>query len=105
MPGDIHHHASTWPGGRYPCLWDVELDNAAFEAVLHGQYTSPGPDPDWAMLRLIEYAPYREIRRLLPVGRFLDRWPVLAKRVRSESRRRGMDFLAVWIRREGPEHA
>ena len=90
---------------RYPWLWDVDLDNAAFEDVLRGRKTAAGLDTDWAMLRLIEYAPYREIRRLLPVGDFLRKWPELMAHVRSESRRRGMDFLAAWIQRGTAAHA
>ena len=87
---------------RYPWLWDVDMDNAAFDAVLRGQTTVSGLGADWAMLRLIEYAPYGEIRRLLPRDAFLRRWPALMPKVRSVSRRDGMDFLARWMRREEP---
>jgi hypothetical protein len=90
---------------RYPWLWDVDMDNAAFEAVLRGQSTVSGLGADWAMLRLIEYAPYREIRRLLPLDSFLRRWPALMPRVRSDTRRDGMDFLARRLRREERSHA
>jgi hypothetical protein len=80
------------------------MDNATFEAVLCGRTAMPGQDADWAMLRLIEYAPYRGIRRLLPQDAFLSRWPSLMPRVRSETRREGMDFYATWIRRERLAH-
>ena len=82
----------------YPWLWDVDLDNATFEAILRGRLSVSGLDAEWAMLRLIEYAPYREVRRLLPWDDFLRRWPVLMAQVRSESRGAGMDFVASWIR-------
>lgn len=90
---------------RSPWLWDVPLGNAEFEAVLRGQAAVPGLDVDWAMLRLIEYAPYAEIRRLLPLEPFLRRWPALRARVRSQSRRDGMGFFADWLRREDGVHA
>lgn len=86
---------------RYPWLWDVDLDNAAFERLLHGGTAEAGLSADWAILRLIEHAPYHEIRRLLPLDEFLRRWPALLPRVRSVSRREGMVFFASWVRREG----
>jgi len=89
---------------RYPWLWDVDLDNAAFEAVLRAEAMVSGLDADWAMLRLIEYAPYHEIRRLLPLDAFLRRWADIMPRVRSTSRREGMDYFAAWIRRKGAAH-
>ena len=93
---------NTTESDRYPWLWDVDLGNAEFEAVLRGQNRVAGLDADWAMLRLIEYAPYREIRRLLPSAEFLRRWPALMAKVRSTSRRDGMAFFASWLQREGP---
>jgi len=89
---------------RYPWLWDVDMDNATFEAVLRGETDRAGCDRDWAMLRLIEYAPYREIRRLLPLSAFLTRWPVLMGRVRSVTRREGMDYYAERVKRWTPSH-
>lgn len=83
---------------RYPWLWDVDMDNAAFVAVLRGDANRAGRDCDWAILRLIEYAPFRDIRRLLPLDLFLTRWPILMNRVRSATRRAGMDYYATWAR-------
>lgn len=91
--------------GRFAWLWDAEMDNAEFEAVLRGEAGSPPHDSRWALLRLIEYAPYADIRRLLPRDRFLEVWPELASRVRSRSRREGMDFLYQWFRRTSAAHA
>jgi hypothetical protein len=81
---------------RYPWLWDVDLDCAAFEALLAGGPGSPPHDRGWALLRLLEYAPYAEIRRLLPLNYFLEAWPALSSRMRSETRRRGMEFSYQW---------
>jgi hypothetical protein len=84
---------------RFPWLWDVEMDNAEFEAILNGAAGRPDHDSRWALLRLIEYAPYAELRRLLPRERFLKEWPELAPRVRSRAQREGMNFLYQWYRR------
>ena len=78
---------------RYPWLWDVPMDAAAFRRILSGESAQHGRDWRWALVRLIEYAPYQDICRLLPVERFLAGWPEIAGRIRSETRREGMEFL------------
>lgn len=86
---------------QYAWLWDVEMDAATFERCLHGERALGRFDADWALVRLLEYAPYREIRQLLPVQRFIRRWPDLAPRVRSAARREGTEFLRTWLMKEG----
>jgi hypothetical protein len=46
------------------------------------------------LLWLIEYAPYPDLRRLLPRDRFLKEWPELALRFRS-NRSSSMMFCSV----------
>ena len=89
---------------RYPWLWDVDMDNSTFEGLLQGRTTRPPFDARWAMLRLIEYSPYAEIKRLLPVEGFLALWPSLIGHVRSSMRRDGMDFMYRWLRERTPSH-
>jgi hypothetical protein len=81
------------------------MDDATFESILRGRESHWPHDKQWALLRLIEYAPYREIRRLLPQEQFLEEWPALAARVRSRTRRLGMDFLYRWLREHTVPHA
>jgi hypothetical protein len=83
---------------RYPWLWDSDLDNAGFEAALQGRGER---DERWAMARLIEYAPFTEIKRLLPRDLFLQDWPEIALRVRSKIRRAGMEFYYLWLQEKG----
>lgn len=90
---------------RYPWLWDTDMDNGVFEDILCGRKDTPPYDFRWALLRLVEYAPYAEIKRLLPRDRFLAAWPDLAPRVRSQTRRRGMDFWQQWLRQQEAVHA
>ena len=89
---------------RYSWLWDTELDNAGFEAALRGQVREAGHDERWALTRLVEYAPFAELKRLLPRDRFLERWPEIAPRVRSETRREGMEFFYQWLRQQQVSH-
>ncbi|MBI4663476.1 MAG: hypothetical protein HY735_32140 [Verrucomicrobia bacterium] len=80
------------------------MDNATFEAILGGRVAEPPHDVRWALLRLIEYGPYTDIRRLLPRERFILEWPEVAPRVRSRTRREGMEFLYQWYRRQKAHH-
>ncbi len=91
-------------GTRYAWLWDSVIDNQTFEAVLRGEKSIPPHDERWAMLRLIEYAPFSEIKRLLPVQRFLELWPEIGPHVRSRTRREGMDFYCHWLREKQGAH-
>jgi len=90
---------------RYPWLWDTDLDNEAFDALLRGSRRDEARDERWAMLRLVEYAPFAEIKRLLPRETFLKRWPELSPRVRSAARRQGMNFFHEWLTEHQPAHA
>ena len=83
-----------------PFVWDYDLDEAAFRRLLSGEITLGPLDRTWAAVRLIEYAPYREIVRLLGFSELVKGWPEWRARVRSESRKRGLDFLVAWL----PEH-
>ena len=77
----------------YAWLWDLEIDDLCFERILRGEQEERGLGWKWAMARLIDYAPYREIWRLLPKDMFVERWPEVAPLVRSETRREGMEYL------------
>ena len=90
--------------GQYSWLWDVDMDNGTFDALLAGRTVAPPFDKRWALLRLIEYAPYAEIKRLLPVAGFIALWPSLIGHVRSRMRREGMDFMYRWLRERNPAH-
>jgi hypothetical protein len=83
---------------HYPWLWDVDMDNGTFEAVLRGGDAPPPHDQRWAIAHLLEYAPYSEIRRLLPDETLLQRWPDVSPRVRSNTRREGMAFVCRWLK-------
>ncbi len=80
----------------YPWLWDVTMSSQDFEQLLAGGMV-PGYDQTWALIRLIEYAPFTEIRRLLPAGPFVELWPHLAPSIRSTTRREGMAFFREWL--------
>jgi len=84
-------------------LWDYDMDETCFRALLEGEITLGRMDSDWAVLRLLEYASYPEIVRLLGFRRLVAGWPRWRNRLRSPSRRRAFDFLAAWLPVHRPE--
>jgi hypothetical protein len=84
-------------------LWDYDIDEARFRTLLEGEITIGRLDSDWAAIRLLEYAPYPEILRLLGFRRLIAGWPKWRNHIRSNSRRRGFDFLATWLPSHYPE--
>ena len=100
MPEIAAHEAQS---GRLAYVWDYDLDEASFCAILSGRERRGSLDRDWAAVRLLEYAPYREVRRLLTFREIVEGWPAWRHRIRAHSRRRGFDFLVEWLPRRRPE--
>lgn len=88
---------------RLPFVWDYDIDEQQFRRLLSGDLTLGRLDREWAAVRLIEYAPYREIVRLLGFPALVKGWPEWRAHVRSDARRRGLDFLASWLPEHHPE--
>jgi hypothetical protein len=91
------------PAARLPYVWDYDLDEARFRALLEGRETIGRLDRDWAAVRLLEHASYAEIRRLLTFRELIEGWPRWRAHIRAVSRRRGFDFLVDWLPRHHPE--
>jgi DNA-binding transcriptional ArsR family regulator len=92
-PGVVSDTGTPPSRKKYPWLWDVDMDSKTFRAVLAGKRKDQDLDWKWAMARLIDYAPYEEIRQLLPKKLFVSRWKEVAPLVRSATRREGMAYL------------
>jgi len=89
--------------GRLPYVWDYDIDEGTFRALLAGSRAIGRLDRRWAAVRLIEYAPYPEIVRLLGFKALVEGWRSWRASVRSERRRRGIDFLVKWLPEHHPE--
>jgi hypothetical protein len=94
MPTDQH----------LPYVWDYNLDEAQFLDILAGRRIFGRLDRDWAARRLLEYAPYAEIIRLIGFPELIRNWPRWRRHIRSQSRRRGLDFLVDWLPQKHPEY-
>mgnify|MGYP001610828872 FL=1 len=88
---------------RLPYLWDYDLDQPQFQEILEGRRAVGRLNQDWAACRLLEYAPYEEIIRLIGFKRLVENWPRWRGKIRSKSRVRGFDFLVEWIPAKHPE--
>jgi hypothetical protein len=91
------------PDGRLTFLWDDAIDEATFRAILAGAEQIGRLDRDWAAIRLLDYASCEQIRRFLSVGDLVRGWPLWRTRVRSVSRRRGLNVLVEWVPRHRPD--
>lgn len=84
-------------------LWDYNINEAQFREILAGRQHFGRLNQDWATVRLLEYAPYKEIIRLLGFAALVQGWPKWRGKIRSESRKRGFDFLVDWLPNHHPE--
>lgn len=88
---------------RLPYVWDYDLDLSEFCEILAGRRTRGRLNQDWAARRLLEYASYDEIIRMIGYKKLVENWPRWRERVRSKSRVRGFDFLVKWLPEKHPE--
>lgn len=94
---------STAGTASVPWLWDYDLDELQFRRMLEGQLRLGRLDRNWAAVRLLEYAPYSEIVRLLGFRELVCGWQHWRTHLRSQSRVRGLDFLVDWLPGHHPE--
>lgn len=88
---------------RLSYVWDYDINEDTFDELLAGRQTLGHLGRDWAAVRLLEYAPYKEIIRKLGFPALVEGWPRWRPRIRSEARRRGFDFLVRWLPENHPE--
>lgn len=88
---------------RSAYIWDYDISESDFRAILTGDLAFGRLDQDWAAVRLLEYGTYPDIIRLLGYRRLIEGWPRWRERIRSQSRKRGFDFLASWLPEHHPE--
>lgn len=88
---------------RAKYVWDYELSQEEFDALLAGRLRRGTLDRDWAAVRLIEWASYDEMIQRIGFGALVREWPRWRARVRSEAQRRGLDFVVEWIPKRHPE--
>lgn len=88
---------------RLPYLWDYEISESEFQAMLAGELSKGRLGQDWAAVRLLEYAPYEEIVQRLGFAALMQGWPRWRDKIRADNRKRAFDFLVVWLPQHHPE--
>jgi len=88
---------------RAKFVWDYDLAQDEFDDILAGRRTRGRLDRNWAAVRVIEWAPYREMVRLIEFRALVDEWSRWRPRIRSEQQRRAIDFLGDWLPKHHPE--
>lgn len=88
---------------RLSYLWDYDLSESDFADILQGHKKLGHLDEAWALCRLLEYAPYTDILRLLGFKKLVESWPMWKNAIRSRSRERGLTFLVQWLPKHHPE--
>jgi hypothetical protein len=86
-----------------PYVWDYDLDEVQFQALLNGEQSFGRLDRDWAAIRLLEYGPYADIVHMLGFRRLVEGWPRWREQIRSQSRQRSFDFLTAWLSLHYPD--
>ncbi len=93
----------TDPQQRPPWVWDYNITWAQFQAMLDGTFRLGRLDRDWAAVRLIEYAPYEEMIRLLGYSGLVEGWPRWRERMRAHDQQEALDFVVEWAQTHHPE--
>jgi hypothetical protein len=86
-----------------PYIWDYNIDRQTFLEILAGKRQIGRLNRDWAVLRLLEYAPYAEIIQVLGFSALVQGWPRWREKIRAKNRVRGFDFLVEWLPKHHPE--
>lgn len=86
-----------------PYVWDYDIDEQTFYDILNNKKRVGRLGREWAVLRLLEYAPYEEIIHLIGFPALVEGWPCWREKVRANNRRRGFDFLVSWLTEQHPE--
>lgn len=84
-------------------VWDYDIDEDSLKEILAGRLVIGRLNKKWAVRRILEYAPYPEIIRLLGYRGISEQWPELRESIRSQARKRGFDFLVEWLKENRPE--
>ncbi|MBK8417477.1 hypothetical protein [Candidatus Villigracilis saccharophilus] len=88
---------------RLSYVWDYDLNEIQFREILEGRWALGRLNRDWAARRLLDYAPYEEIIRLIGFKQLVENWDRWRPGVRSKNRVRGFDFLVTWLPDKHPE--
>jgi len=74
-------------------VWDTGLSPEEFLAVLRGESTPDWPSRAFCVARLLECANWYDVARIMAPRDICAVWPEVRAHVRSDSIRRGMEYV------------
>ena len=74
-------------------VWDYNLSQSEFEAILRGQKVEGNLDQDWAIARVLENLNYYEAMNLVPYHLLKIRWPMVSRKLFRDSIKNGYEFV------------
>ena len=83
--------------------WDYDITQEQFDEMPAGRYEIGHLNRDWAAVRVIEWAKYEDMIRLLGFPALVENWPRWRDRIRSKEQRRSLDWLIEWLPKRHPE--
>ncbi|MEZ4870205.1 MAG: hypothetical protein R3C14_53240 [Caldilineaceae bacterium] len=88
---------------RAQYVWDYNITQEQFDEMLAGRFEDGHLNRDWAAIRVIEWAKYEDMVRILGFPTLVKNWSRWRMRIRSEEQRRSLDFLVDWLPKHHPE--
>jgi len=74
-------------------VWDYNLPQSEFEAILSGQRVEGSLDQDWAIARVLENLNYYEAMSIVPYDLLKERWESVRRKLFKDSIKRGYEFV------------
>ena len=74
-------------------VWDYNLPQGNFEAILRGEKVLGNLDQNWAIARILENLNYYEAMKLIPLELLRKNWELVKKKLFKYPIKNGYEFL------------
>ena len=74
-------------------VWDYNLPQSDFEAILRGEKVLGGLDQNWAIARILENLNYYTAMKLIPWEVLKKNWTLIKKKLFKDTIKTGYEFI------------
>lgn len=74
-------------------IWDYDLSQKDFQAILDGNKKMGSLDQSWAIARVLEHVDYYAAKDLVSVSTLSRNWPSVKSKIFNQSIKDGYEFL------------
>lgn len=74
-------------------MWDYDLPQDKFEAILQGRNVEGTMDQEWAIARVLENLNYYDAMSLVPYNILKEHWAGVKRKLFKDSIKRGYEFV------------